>query len=386
MRHNLLLMTGDLALGERLRAAFGNDCAVLQVNLRQHDENVARRFDPQAVIIDASADTGTHTVLERIAEVRRQHPQVPLIVIGDEMSAQLILAAFRAGADDFMDREAPDAELYGSVMECLRAKAASPGARGAATLVNIFSPAPCEEDCDLALNIASLVAQESRSRVLLLDLSWPATPLSAALGLDFDFSVRDAIRDMTRLDQAFLDSALARAAGAGLHVLPLAEGADELPPLRDLAVLLEILRALFDTVVVCWGVLSHQAARAGLAGGHAFVCCNQRFSSIRNARAFLSGLRAEGREHAPVLALHLFDAGLSPDANGVAEAVGAERCMVLRAQWSALAAAHNRGRPLALCGPSGYGDALRSLLTAERLLPQVENSTHRFLHWLGRAG
>ena len=51
----------------------------------------------------------------------------------------------------------------------------------------------------------------------------------------------------------------------GLRVIPLADGdaKTEMPAVKDLAMLLQILRANFDAVVVYWGPFSHQALRAG---------------------------------------------------------------------------------------------------------------------------
>jgi len=313
-----------------------------------------------------------------------------LIAIGDEMSAQVILAAFRAGVDDFVDRDASDGELRNAVLSRLhnRTKASD----GAASMVNVLSPAPSDEDCDLALNIASMIAASSgERRVLLLDLSLPVTPARTALGLEFSFTLSAALRDMARLDRTFLDSALARAGDTGLYVLPLTDDENDaaLPAPRDLVVLLQILRSLFDTIVVHWGAFSRQAVRAGAVEGAVFVGCNQRFSSVRNVKSFLAILRATDIA-APVLAIHQFDANLVPSAADIAEATGASRSLVLRAGWNTLALAHNRGRPLGLMPPSPYGDALRLCLAEAGLLPRSssENTTGKLLQWLhlARAG
>jgi Flp pilus assembly CpaE family ATPase len=191
---------------------------------------------------------------------------------------------------------------------------------------------------------------------------------------------------MARLDKAFLDSALARTSDTGLYVLPLTDDATDvsLPAFRELTVLLQILRALFDTVVVHWGAFSRQAARADAFSGAAFVGCGQRFSSVRNAKAFLAGLGKAVAE--PILAIHHLDANLVPSPEEIVTATGARQSLVLRAGWNALALAHNRGRPLALTAPSAYGDALRTRLAQLGLLSaaQPENGTLKLLHWLGR--
>jgi Flp pilus assembly CpaE family ATPase len=389
MHNNLLFLSGDAKLVERLEAALSGECAVMAVDPRGQDSAaVAARFRPLAIIIDAGTHTGTKTILERMAAVRAQFPALPLIAIGDEMSAQLILASFRAGVDDFIDRDASDGEIRNAVMSRLRGKDANDGAGGG--LVSILSPAPSDEDADLALNVASLLAAASRDRrVLLLDLSLPMTPTRTALGLDFTFTLAAALRDMARLDRAFLDSALARSGDTGLYVLPLADDESEpaLPQPRDLTVLLQILRSLFDTVVVHWGAFSHQAVRAGAIGGTILVGCTQRFSSVRNARAFFQNLLATERGADPILAIHQFDTNMTPSPGDIATAVGARSSLVLRTTWNALSLAHNRGRPLALTPVTPYGDALRTRLIELGLLTQAapENVTGKLLNWINRA-
>ena len=282
-----------------------------------------------------------------MAAVRAQFPALPLIAIGDEMSAQLILAAFRAGVDDFVDRDSSDGEVRNAIMS-QRAHGKAAANNGVAALVNVLSPSPSDEDADLALNIASLIAGSWRERrTLLLDLSLPVTPAHTALGLEFSFTLNAALRDMARLDRAFLDSALTRTEDTGLYVLPLTddENGATLPAPRDLTVLLQILRSLFDAVVVYWGPFSRQAVSAGAVGGTIFVGCNQRFSSVRNAKSFLETLHAAEAKAEPVLVIHQFDTNLMPSPEDIVGATGARRSLTLRTSWGALALAHNRGRP-----------------------------------------
>jgi len=385
MRRTLAFLSSDAQLIERLQAALDGDCTVMAVDPRQPDgEAAVRRLDPEAIVMDAGAPAGTKTVLERLAEIKAAFPGVALIAIGDEMSAQLILASFRAGADDFIDRDASDAEIRAAILARLQQNRQARD--GKAALINVLSPSPCDEDCDLALNIASLIASDRRDhRTLLLDLSLPVSPARTALGLDFHFNVGAAIRDVARLDRTFLESACARAADTGLYVLPLAgdDSDSAMPQPRDLAMLVPMLRALFDTVVMCWSAFSRQAAVE--AGGHDLVCCNQRFSSIRNAKAFLARFKDEGAG-APTLAIHQFNAHIVPSAHDIQAAVGAKRVLALRTSWSQLTNAHNQGRPLALGEPGPYGDALRLHLAEEGLLPRAaaDHPTLKLLHWLRR--
>lgn len=394
MTHKLLLISGDARLTARLQNALGDACTVMTADGRGGDA-LARRFDPDGLIIDAGAHTGAQTILENIAALHEQFPALPLVVIGDEMSAQMILSSFRAGANDFLDRESSDAELRDSILSRLRGSGARPGTHAASHLIDILSPSPSDADYDFALNMAVLIAAGSVDRrVLLLDFSLPASPAHVALGLEMKFAIPAAIRDISRLDRTFLDSAVARAPETGLHVLPLVDDsghADSLPALRDVLVLLQILRSLFDVVVIYWGAFSRQAALGGLGGDnrHAFLCCNQRFGSIRNGKALFAEIAAmDGGHAAPVLVIHQTAPNMTPAPDDVARAVGAARHIVLRTQPGELIQAHNSGRPLCLAGPSHYADALRMELMAHGLAPDPRPDKGRvmdLMQWLRKA-
>jgi pilus assembly protein CpaE len=393
MRYNLLFISGDTRLTERLQAVLSTECAVMPVDRQDNGQALAQRMEPDGVIVDAGSHPGARTVLESISAIRAQFPDLPLVVIGDEMSAQMILASFRAGADDFLDRDSPDAEIHASILSRLRDRALKQGQGAAAVRFDVLSPGPADEDYDLALNLAVMIAGEDRARrVLLVDLSLPASPVRLALGVEPGLTVPLAIRELHRLDRAFFDSALSQSRDTGLSVLPLADEAADmtaLPALQDLSILLQILKSMFDVVVVYWGLFSRQAALAGGDGSRRqiLLCCNQRFSSVRNAKALLGELKSGGTPaHEVVLAVHQLAPNANPTPEDVVRAVGAERSIVLRTGWPALAQAHNQGRPLGLQGPSAYTSALRAHLAGDGLLPPAsEGRAPNLLEWLRKA-
>jgi len=393
MRYNLLFMSGDSRLSERLKTALAAECAVMQADPRQEDNQaLVTRMDPDGIVVDAGAHTGAKTMLESIAAIREKFSGLPLIVIGDEMSAQMILASFRAGADDFLDRDSPDAEINASILSRLRGRATQRSDQKAAIRFDILSPGSAEEDYDLALNLAAMLASGDRARrVLFLDLSLPASSVRLALNVEPSLTIPDAIREMRRLDRAFFESALGRSSETGLYVLPLADDAidmTELPSLHDLSILMQILRTMFDAVIVHWGLFSRQAAQAGVDGGRrqVLLCCNQRFSSVRHAKSLLEALTAGGTHIQDiVLAVHQLAAGITPSPDDIVRAVGAERSLQLRTSWSVLVTAHNQGRPLCLQGPSPYVTTLRTYLATEGFLSEAEEppASHLF-GWLRR--
>src|SRR5690606_40094411 len=121
------------------------------------------------------------------------------------------------------------------------------------------------EDGDFALNTAvALASARPREGVLFVDLGLPASNSSISLGLDLSFRVKEAVNEMSRLDRALLDSALARCPRSGLYVLPLAVHGDSewSVNVHDLRALLVICQSLYDVVIVSCGPLSRQEERA----------------------------------------------------------------------------------------------------------------------------
>src|SRR3546814_15281211 len=103
----------------------------------------ARQLTPDAVMVDSDARSGAETTYERLASIRQWFEETPIIVVGNEMGAQLILTAMRAGAQDFVDRDASDRELKSVILRHLSAhSAASPG-RG--QMVCLLSPTPGDD-------------------------------------------------------------------------------------------------------------------------------------------------------------------------------------------------------------------------------------------------
>lgn len=400
MPHNLLLISSDTRLITRLQSALGTECVFMTADSRGEDgQAAAKRFNPDGLMIDAGANTGARTVLESITALHQAFPVLPLIVIGDEMSAQLILSSFRAGADDFLDRESSDSELRTAVLSRLRDTSLATGHRGHATMVDILSPSPCDEDYDFALNMAAMIAEGGKDRrVLFLDFSLPESPARVALGLELNFAIPAAVREIARLDRTFLDSALAHSQTTGLYVLPLSEdntAADDsrsqnFPILRDVLVLLQILRALFDVVVIYWGAFSRQVIASGLAGDrrHLFICCNQRFSSIRNAKKLYLDATESASSADPVIVIHQVAPGLTPQPADIVHAVGAKEYLALRYVPAAMIQAQNSGNPLGLAGPSHYADDLRTYLAAAGLLPEAMEQKGRTLlrQWMRKVG
>ncbi|ABS61694.1 response regulator receiver protein [Parvibaculum lavamentivorans DS-1] len=373
--HRVLLICGDKPLAAQVKQALDSTSTVMSADPAiDNVQDVAGQFRPEMVLVDSDIRLGARTAFERLSIVREWFPDLPMVVIGNESGAHLILTAMRAGAQDFLDRDAADEDVRNVVARHI----ASGRPRGGSShIVSVLSAGSCEEDGDFAVNLGvSVAAARPREGILLVDLALPASNTAISLGLELSFRVKEAVKEMSRLDRALLDSALARCPRSGLYVLPLAvhgDAEDWLVSVQDLRALLEICQALYDVVIVSYGPFSRQEELVGLPGDGAlfFLPCNQRFTSIKGAAEmlrFVRQLRSDNGE--PVLVVHEFAPGMAPDATGIKSAVGARQAIELPVRWHQLAESVNRGEPLGLDSSTPYAQSLSRHLANLSLLPQ----------------
>lgn len=376
--HRVLLISTEAALGEQAKRALDSAATVVRVDpLSDNAADVARQFAPDAVIVDSEARTGAQTTYERLVAIRQWFDEeTPIVVVGNEMGAQLILTAMRSGAQDFIDRDASDREFKNVMLRHL-ANRAGAGQRGHSQMIAVLSPTPNDENRDFSVNMGCMLASaRPKDGVILVDLSLPASDVGIALGIDLHFRVTDAVKDIARLDRALLDGALARCPRSGLYVLPLSlYGDDEgwAVDMQDLRALLEMLQSLYEVVIVYCGPFSRNEDLIVLPGARAqiFLACNQRFTSIKAAGDLLRtvrALRTSGTE--PILVVNEFAPALTPSFDEIRNALGVNRAVRLSARWAELADSVNRGVPLALNGPSAYLDSLTQCLTELALIPE----------------
>lgn len=376
--NRVLLISGDKELATRLKRALDSDATVMLADPGADNVGeIAEQFRPEGVLVDADVSMGARTAFERLSTLRGWFADIPMIVIGNEAGAQLILTAMRAGAQDFIDRDARDDDFRNAVRHHIaesRFRTAS-----LSRLVMALSATQADGDDDFALNMAvTIAAARPNEGVLLVDLGLPASNAAIALGLEMNFRVKDAVKEMSRLDRALLDSALARCPRSGLYVLPLAlHGAesDWAMDIHDLRALLEICQSLYDVVIVSCGPFSRQEEILSLPeeGAPFFLPCTQRFTSIKAAAEMLRFVRnLRGGRDEPVLMIHEFAPGMAPDPVSIRNAVGAARALELPADWRELAESVNRGEPLALVPSSHYAREMSRHMQALNLTPRIE--------------
>jgi pilus assembly protein CpaE len=350
MSAQMLLVSTDAALAKTVRGALDHGIGLIEIDQLQDD--VASKHDPDCVLIDSDVRDGVQTAFERIANAKRIYPSVPVIVLGNEMSAQLVLAALRAGAADFVDRTAQSQQIKMSIQTILAEVKSLHGQRNA-KIAGVLSALPCDLDQDFALGLAARAAKRSNEEMTLyIDLSAPVTQCGVALGLDVEFGVADAIRELVRVDRALLESALARDTDSGLYVLPLCPKFGSDVPMLEAAsfsALLEVLRRICGVIVINYGPFFRQRALIEMVqpGAHFFACCTQRFPSIRATKDLLQWFSECRLGSVPELIVHALAPASTPKSADIRKVLAVGNSIDLEAPWDELLENVNRGNSLA---------------------------------------
>ncbi|XAH24551.1 histidine kinase [Xylophilus sp. GW821-FHT01B05] len=344
---------------------------------------------PRAVFLDfvmAQAQQ-TPALLELL---RREQPDLPVIGIGLSTQPASMLAALRAGVDEFIDMAGPATE----VPQTLRMLSERRGGRkGAprdgmpATSLALVGARAGLGTTTLATHLAVAVqelldkragaATQALRGTVLLDLGMPERDGLLYLNLKSDFHFVDGVQNLQRLDRTLLQTALAQHA-SGTSVLPLPAKLSQIREI-SLADAELLLRKLGDFYAVRIADLGGCAApdfvaQVARSAGRVWVVCDQGIGAIVSTAALLGRLREAGvADDRLALIVNRFEPGAGLPARDIAERLGVGLVHVLPARPQVLLAAASRGELLVQSHRSDpYAQAVFAL--AKSLLPTLPDA------------
>jgi pilus assembly protein CpaE len=216
----VLLHVKDEALRREIVATLTASCPDVRYDERAFDWlgllDEVGQGRPEAVLIDFDALPSDPA--NSIRQLKAQHPRLKVIALHGSADPKIILAAMRAGANEFLhpplDESLPaalerilnspdtdsDQSIRGRVIGFLSAK----GGCGATTI---------------ACHIASEIQAQTRKSVLLADLDLVSGLVSFLMKTPSSYSILDAVKNLSRLDES-LWRALVVEHRPGLSVIP----------------------------------------------------------------------------------------------------------------------------------------------------------------------
>lgn len=277
-------------------------------------------------------------------------PFLPVLVVADAPDQNLLLAAMRVGARDFIGIGTRASEVVALVKRIvpkdasMLASAADSGGR----ITAVITARPGSDAPMLALHLA-LAMQESEP-TLLLDLGVPHGDAMLYLGLTASYSFIDAVRSLRRIDSTLIQTGFGRHK-SGLSVLSMPEepwsGAQFTS--ADVYVLLRTLRRHFSQIVINLGGVARSDFLTLLLANvdRIVMMLEQSVPSCRQNLQLLKYLNEEkiSMEHAGLVVDRYLQC-MPPDAQSIAQSFGIPLLATLAPSGMARLATMNSGESM----------------------------------------
>jgi pilus assembly protein CpaE len=211
---------------ERFRTRLTIQLAATDAAVSDTIESLVASLDgsrPTVVVFGPSLanDTG----LAQAQRLSRQHPEMGVVLVSEELSLGLLQQALRAGVRDALPLDTDDAALRQAidrVGESLVSSRTSPGS-GPVELGRVivtFSTKGGVGKSILATNLAVALASRSSKQVAIVDGDLQFGDVAVLLGIPPTHTTTDAAASIDQADVALMDSFLATHPATGLRVLP----------------------------------------------------------------------------------------------------------------------------------------------------------------------
>ena len=347
---------------------------VLAPDAKSIDERIAL-LGPVAVFLDFSGDS-TAAAIELHQRLKRDWPTLPVLATGVSAEPASMLAALRAGVDDFVDMSAPSEDAVNTLRKLLDRRSSTQGGTRGCTLTLLGARSGIGVTTlatSLSLLLNEMLSQVPRPAnrsvrhgVALLDLGLPARDGLLYLDTQSGFSFVDGVRNLRRLDQTLLHTALAHHT-SGVAVLPLPTSLAQVREIShaDSVALIKRLGDFFDFQVADLGGFStiDFIAQTVQASQRSWVVCDQSIGAIVSTANMLKELRARGIETDRLgLVVNKFDSHVGLTAKDIAERLELPLRHVLPSRSAQLMAAASRGEMLVRTSRSDpYAQAVTGL-------------------------
>ena len=324
-----------------------------------------REASPEVIFLDVGMHPATGINLAQF--LAEQNPHARLVAAGPALSAEVLMAAMRAGVAEYLVKPVAADELTHAVEATLRRMrgAVAEGPQQPGQILAFFGPKGGSGSTTLATNLAIHLHRLTGKRTLLADLDLELGEVALQLGVDPRFNFADMVRNFHRMDAELLASFIERH-NSGVHLLsaPYHPEKAEVVTGDRISKILQFLKQHYQYVVVD---TSNSFSPATLAtfeqADRIFLVTQADLQSLRNIKRCLPLLErtigaVEERVHL-VLNRHRTSDPIKPE--------DIEKTLGMKVQWTiandyeAVVRSVNSGTPIVLNGESRYAQDVRSM-------------------------
>jgi len=211
----------------------------------------------EVVVVDIDA-RNPQPAIAAIELIQANTSEIAIFAVGEMNNPPTIVAAMRAGAGEFLERNATSEALIEALTRFAASRGKGRTSSGRARIFTVMNSKGGAGGTTVAVNTA-IALQESQGGVLLVDFA-PLGHCSLHLNVRPTFGVVDALKNLHRLDASLLEGLMTQCQG-GLQLLAGPQQPQNVTPaVAELARLFDLLVAHFRYVVVdCSGRLDQTA-------------------------------------------------------------------------------------------------------------------------------
>ena len=282
VRENLLNVTNAKTAAEYPEVSANLYIRVLQDLERNPDA---------ALVIDLAGDTEAN--LKALEKVKQAAPDLYVIASNYSAEGEMVIAALRAGASDFITQPLRRTEFRDAIARL--EKAPRRVAASISKLGKIFTFLGTKGGLGtttLAVNFAGVLAQRKQHAVL-LDLDWTANDVAMQLGAAPQYTLQEVGENLSRMVQALFEGFVTRDP-LGFFVVGPPDALEHRPhftePMfREFAT---FLVEKYESIVIDAGRnLSDEVVLGALQSSSSiFLVVTQDFPAIRNAQRYMAAL------------------------------------------------------------------------------------------------
>ena len=261
-----LLLGSDPALLAELRIQLsGLDAASVVCREGGFDDGarLARENPPDIIMVGMDGDG--RRALSLMEETSRVAPSAQLFALSHDDSTEMIVKAMRSGASEFLTLPLEPAQILKALIKVVALRRLTvPAAAG--QIWTLYSAKGGAGVTTTATNLAMELHGHGKSTCL-VDLDFQSGDAALFLNLTPTYTMVDIALNFRRLDSVFLQGTLTRHP-SGLYLLAAAPhtGPDAATiPMEQVTAVLELLRSMYDVVIVDTPRVMGDATAAALA-------------------------------------------------------------------------------------------------------------------------
>jgi len=318
------------------------------------DEKIARDMSAtDLIIVDIRGEVSS--AMASIERLRAAATGAGIFAVADAADPNLILAAMRAGANEFFTWPPEEEAFSGAIRRTAARRETAQGARPTATTLVFFGAKGGAGTTTIAVNCGVELARLSKKTTLIIDLKPGLGEVGLFCGVRPRFTIIDAIDNLHRLDREFLKELVIKHK-SGLEILAGSDQFDR-PGASDGGAIEELFRLLarqYEYILVDAGSQINACSVAALyTADQMFLVANPDVPSVRNAQRLLDRVRQLGAcgERVRVLLNRAAEPYPIPPKQ-IEGALGHPIHHTFPSDYKTVSAALNSGVPLALTGNS----------------------------------